>query len=466
MKIAFAPRWTSGLLIVPFWEKGEIAADFDLSSMEEAVKQFKGKKGESQFHFLEGKPLLFLGLGPKEEASIEGLRRAYGAAIKAVQGKESKDISLLFPKCKQKESFLQGIAEGVLLANYSYSYKSKEVPVLVEKITFVGVEKSDAFDEMQEIVKGVNFVRDLVNENADEKFKILTSAAKHLHPKIKTTIFDRKRLEKEGMGLILAVNRASSVEPCLIEAVYRGDPKSKEHVVLVGKGVTYDTGGLSLKPTDSMLGMKCDMAGCATALGTIRTAAELGLKVNITAIAPVVENCIGKDSYKLGDVYRSYSGKTVEINNTDAEGRLILADALSYAVTLKPSCIIDLATLTGACVVALGEEVAGLCTNDDLLAEELLDASEVVDELVCRLPLYTDYKEAFKSDIADMTNSGGRDAGMIKGALFLHEFVGDVPWAHLDIAGVAYWTKPKHYHPTKATGFGVRLLIEFLKRMA
>jgi leucyl aminopeptidase len=199
-------------------------------------------------------------------------------------------------------------------------------------------------------------------------------------------------------------------------------------------------------------------------LGAVRTAAELGLKVNVTAVAPVTENCIGSQSYKLGDVYRSYSGKTVEITNTDAEGRLVLADALAYAVKhLKPTCVIDLATLTGACVVALGEEMAGLFTADEALAQELLEAADQTDELLWRLPVHPDYQEALKSDIADLVNSTGRDAGATKAALFLQEFVGDVPWAHMDIAGPAYLSKPKHYNPTKGTGYGLRMLIDFLE---
>lgn len=210
--------------------------------------------------------------------------------------------------------------------------------------------------------------------------------------------------------------------------------------------------------------MKCDMAGAATVLGAVKTAAELGLKVNVTAVMPITENCIGSKSYKLGDVYRSYSGKTIEINNTDAEGRLVLADAISYAVqNLAPTCIVDLATLTGACVIALGEDMSGLFSNDDQLAESLIEASETTDELIWRLPVHNDYKEAFKSEIADMVNSGGREAGAIKAALFLQEFAGTVPWAHIDIAGPAFVTKAKNYNTMKGTGHGLRLLVDFLR---
>lgn len=466
MKISFAKSPTqSDLYIVPFWEGPKPAAD-DSAVLKEMLDGFKGKNGETALYFQEGQKILLLGLGKQDEASIEALRRAYSAALRICSAKKFQEINLLFPKCKQKDEFIIGISEGLFLTNYSFTYKSdalKENPVsLVKKVTFVGVETTD-LSQLQTIAKGVHFVRDLVNSNADDKIEQVITLAKKLHPKVKTTFFDKKELKAQGFGLILAVNRSSSIDPCLVQVSYKGDPKSKEHIVLVGKGVTYDTGGLSLKPTDGMVSMKCDMAGSATVLGAVKTAADLGLKVNVTALLPLTENCIGSKSYKLGDVYTSYSGKTVEINNTDAEGRLVLADALSYAVKhLKPSAMIDLATLTGACVVALGEEISGLFSNSDELADDLLESSERTDELIWRLPMHPDYKEKLKSDIADLINSPGRDAGSITAGLFLQEFVGDIPWAHIDIAGPAYVGKPKHYNTTKATGHGLRLLVDFL----
>lgn len=475
MKFAFSPnleKREGEILLVPFWEGPKEAAEYEISQIGAVLKDFAGKNGETALCYEGKERILLVGLGKQEKATVEALRRAYASALKVAQAKKVKHLDLLFPKCKQKEEFLRGIAEGLLLCNYAFSYKhdsAKENPiVLVEKATFIGIEKNGLVDRLQIVAEGVCFTRDLVNENSDAKPPhVIAEKAKKLHPKIKTTIFDKKKLVSEKMGLILAVNRSSSHEPCLIQAVYRGNPKSKEHVVLVGKGITYDTGGLSLKPTDNMLAMKCDMAGAATVLGAIRVVAELGLKVNVTALAPVTENCIGSKSYKPGDVYRSYSGKTVEVTNTDAEGRLVLADALAYAVeNLKPSCIVDLATLTGACVVALGEEISGLFSNDETLAEELLAASESSDELIWRMPVHNDYLEAYKSDIADIVNSAGREAGAIKAALFLQEFVGKVPWAHLDIAGPAFLSKPKHYNPTKGTGHGVRLLVDFLEQKA
>ena len=343
---------------------------------------------------------------------------------------------------------------------------------MIEKVCWIGLDKrgEEWIEKAQTIAGGVYFARELVNGNADDVTpRMLANTALAIEKyssKIKTTVYDKKWLQQKKMGLILAVNRGASVDPYLIQVVYKGNPRSKEHIVLVGKGVTYDTGGLALKTAEGMVSMKCDMAGAAAVLGAVQVTAALDLKVNVTALIPAVENSIDALSYKLGDVYRSYSGKTVEITNTDAEGRLVMADAISFAVeTLKPTCIIDLATLTGNVVMALGEERAGLFTDDERLSSDLMAAADKTGDFLWRLPIQSEYKEAFKSDVADLTNSSaGREAGAIKAALFLQEFVGSTPWAHLDVAGTAYLTRPKYYHPTKATGYGVRLLVEFLEK--
>ncbi|MGB7977869.1 MAG: leucyl aminopeptidase [Chlamydiales bacterium] len=470
MKVSYASNLEqgSGLWVLPFWEGPKGAAEFSLVDLEGPLFDFKGKNGEAALCYLGGQRILLIGLGAQDKASVEALRKAYSAVVRTAQAKKVKKIDLLFPKCKQRRAFLQGIVEGLLLTNYSFTYKhdvlNEDPVVLLEQVSFVGIERNDLSDKLQKIIEGVYFVRDLVNANADDKIDLFLKAAKKAHPKIKTVIFDKKRLEAEKMGLILAVNRASSLDPYLVQVSYKGCPKSDEQVVLVGKGITYDTGGLSIKPTDGMLDMKCDMAGAATVLSAVRIAAVLGLKVNVTALMPLTENCIGSKSYKLGDVYRAYSGKTIEINNTDAEGRLVLADAIAYAAqNLKPGCIIDVATLTGSCVVALGDGISGLFSNDDGLAEQLAESSERTDELIWRFPMHSDYKESLKSEIADMKNSGGREAGAIKAALFLQEFAGTVPWAHLDIAGPAFIPKPKDYNPVRGTGHGLRLLVDFLE---
>lgn len=480
--VATAKRKESDVLILPFWkgEKGveEAFSNKDLKSLYAHVlttADFRAKEGESLFIYPEkGKErrLLLLGLGKKKEIKEESLRRAYAAATRACQGKKLKEVSVLLPKTPFSCAAL--IAEGMLLANYSFDQLKKDVlkenPVgFINKLYLIeGSEKEWAeVKRVEKIVGAVNFARDLVNGNADDVTpQMLAETAKSLEKissHVKTTVFDKKRIEKEKMGLLLAVNRGSFRDPAFILIEYRGDPSTSEMTALVGKGITYDTGGLNLKPTGSMETMKDDMSGAAAVLGTIKAAAELKLKVNLLGAIPSTENAIGGKSYKPGDVYRSHAGKMVEISNTDAEGRLVLADALSYVQEhYKLSKIIDLATLTGGIVIALGEETTGLFCNDDKLAKNLEKAGEKTYERVWRMPMFSEYKEALKSTIADIKNSADRKASAINGAVFLLEFIKKVPWAHLDIAGTAFISHPKHYHPTSATGVGVRLLIEYL----
>lgn len=462
--------------MIPFWEGLTAAAEHPFASELAPLLQagdFKGKQGETAFVYTEGKEkrLLLLGLGKQDKVTDETLRRAFAMATRAACGKKAKRMTVCVPHTHS----LRAIAEGLILANYAFAKlkgesAQKEV-VLVEQLNLLHVQDHGTIEKVQTMAKGIYLVRDCVNDNADDVTpQMLAQMARMLEsttPGLKARILEKKDLEREKMGLILAVNRASSLDPCLIELSYKGNPHSKEHIVLVGKGITYDTGGLSLKPTDNMLTMKCDMSGGATVIGTVYVAALLNLKVNVTAIVPATENCIGSKSYKLGDVYRSYSGKTVEINNTDAEGRLVLADALSYAIkTLAPTAVIDIASLTGSIVLALGEEMAGFFANDEGLVKDLMGASEKTGEQLWRMPLNPDYKDALRSDFADLINSGGREAGAMKAGLFLQEFIGTTPWVHIDFAGPCYVSKPKHYWTTKATGFGVRLLVDFLERRA
>ena len=480
-------REKADLLVLPVWEGLKEAAEFGSLKKKLALLlesgDFKGKQGETAAVYWEGEKeprALLLGLGKTGLLTAESLRRSFAAAVGWAQRKKIKRAHFLFPKTKlEREAAVRGFFEGIFLSNYAFSeLKSaslKDDPVvLLEWAGLIGLGKQDEplLETLQIIGEGVFFARDLVNGNADDVTpKMLVDTAKKLaaaSKKLKVTLFDKKRLEEEKMGLILAVNRGSDHDPYLIQLAYQGNPGSKDHVVLVGKGITYDTGGLSLKPTDGMLTMKCDMSGAAAVLGAVQVAEALGLKINVTAVAPVTENCIDGRAFKPGDVYRAYNGKTVEIKNTDGEGRLILADAMSYAVQhLKPTCIVDIATLTGSIVVALGEEMSGLFSEDESLAKQLLKAAQETSETLWRMPLNADYGESLKSDIADLVNTTpGRDGGAIKAALFLKEFVQETPWAHIDAAGPCFLTKPKDYNPTKATGYGVRLFVEFLQQRA
>ncbi len=468
-------KFLSDLLILPFWQgkKPEVACKSkEFTSLIKAPIEsgdFLGKEGETLLVYPgKGKEerVLLLGLGKKEESTAEKLRRSYAAAVKLGLKKKCKNLSVFAP-----DGDVRPIAEGVYLSNYAFNELRTEKAPVFTKITFLDFSKDDLAicKKIESIAFCVHFARDLVNGNADDITpQALSKIAKELakeYPKVKTTVFDKKRIEQEKMGLLLAVNQGSHREPAFIILEYMGDPSSKDKTAIIGKGITYDTGGLNLKPTGSMETMKCDMSGAAAVLGTVHAAAKIGLKANIIGVIPSTENAIGPNSYKPGDVFKSYEGTTVEITNTDAEGRLVLADALSYIQkNYSPKRMIDLATLTGAIVVALGEEITGLFSNDDKLAKELVKAGEATGERVWPMPLLQDYKEKLKSPIADMQNAPGRAAGSITAALFLEHFIKDVAWAHLDIAGTAYTSDAKHYNPSKATGVGVRLLLELLEQ--
>ena len=447
-----------------------------------STHDFQGKEGETIVLYVSGqseKRVLLLGLGLSSSLNVEKLRRAYAAVVKTCHKHKWEEINLCIPEClsMSRDDIIKGVSEGLLLPNYVFTALKHhsiqdEKPVVLTKATFLGGSKADLqlAKKYAVISESVNFVRDLVNGNADDVTpQYLSAVAKGLEKTcnhVKTTVFDKKRIEKEKMGLLLAVNRASNLEPAFIMVSYRGNVKSSDHTVIVGKGVTFDTGGLLIKPRGGMETMKDDMAGAAAVMGVIQAISSLGLKINVTAVIPTTENSIGSKSYKPGDVYKSYSGRTVEIVDTDAEGRLILADALSYTVkNLKPSRVIDVATLTGSIMVALGEEASGLMSNHDVLADLLARAGSETGERVWRMPLYDEYKDQLKSDIADIKNTGSRFGGAITAATFLKEFVEEVPWAHLDIAGTAFHSESKRYLPKYATGVGVRLLVSLLESL-
>ena len=453
------------------------------SSVVEAAKRplalgdFKGAQGEVLPLYMSGGRLLLLGLGDEERCSVEVLRRAYGALARRVEAMDIAEVMIIVPARLRlsDEEVGEGIADGLVLAHYQFQhYKSEPKETQWKSVKLAGASKEllAAARRAAKRCEGVFLARNLINGNADDVTpQTLAAVAKALAKRwsaVTATVFGRARIEKEKMGLLLAVSRAAHVDPTFIIVSYRGAPKSKEHTVLVGKGVTYDTGGLNIKRTGSMETMKRDMSGAAAILGTIASAAALKLKVNVTAVVPAAENSIGSGSYKPGDVYSSYNGTTVEIGNTDAEGRLLLADALAYSVEkLKPTCIVDIATLTGAVVVALGSEAAGLMSNDESLATTLEAAGSATYERLWRLPLFDEYRKQLDSDIADIKNIGTHGAGTVIAAMFLREFVGEVPWAHIDIAGTAFEQKGgRSYQEKMATGFGVRLLTRWLEEFA
>lgn len=482
-------RKKSDVVIVPFWQgksKPESACKEEEFSKWAAQPirngDFGAKEGETLLLYrTSGKEhrILLLGLGKRKPCLAENLRKSYASAVKALRAKKIKTANVFLPENEllSEEVILRGAAEGALLANYSFSMLKSDSGELesqnaLSHLCFVGVDRpgSSCLKKLHVVSLSVNLARDLINGNADDvHVDTLAAFARGISEEfstVKTTILGKEDLERENLGLILAVNRGSVRDPALIILEYQGNPGSKDKTAVIGKGITYDTGGLNMKPTGSMETMKCDMSGAAAALCLVQAAARLKLKKNIVAALAVAENAVGPNSYKPGDVFKSHAGKTVEISNTDAEGRLVLADAFSYIQEkYHPNRLIDLATLTGAIVVALGEEATGLFCNDDILSKELMKAGDRTHERLWRMPLFPEYKEMLKSKIADLKNSAGRGGGSCTAAAFLQQFVKEIPWAHLDIAGTAYLSDAKGYHTTPATGVGVRLLIDYLEHL-
>lgn len=442
------------------------------------TKTFKAKPNTYFFAALKDKPsILLVGLGSHKDITPESLRNAASVIVGACSDKSVSEVHIVVPEINVTNDTARYIAEGVYLANYAFNrYKTQkeETSPLLEKAILL----SDNPGQLSPLLKEVSIVcsntllcRDLVNEITENANPLtIAKLAKKIaaQSKIKCTVYNKKDIEKMKMGLLLAVSQGSKYPPQLIVMHYRGAPSKKDSIALVGKGITFDTGGINLKPSGHIETMRTDMAGAAACLYAISAIAQMKLPINVYAVIPLAENMISHTAYKPGDVFTAYNGKTVEIGNTDAEGRLILADALSFTEKkLKPKAIIDIATLTGACIVSFGEIVAAYLTSDESLSTALFNASETTGEKIWRMPLYKEYNEEIKSDIADIVNVPAvRNAGTIIGATFLKNFIENTPWAHIDIAGTSWYSKKRGYNPKNATGFGVRLLYEFAKSVA
>jgi leucyl aminopeptidase len=455
----------------------EITPDFDpiIREITES-NEFRAKDGTiSIVHNNVGsgiKRALLLGMGDKKNLDPEKTRNLTGKVV--IKAKELGITEfVLIPFKNMDKEHLSAMVEGIKLSDYSFNnYKRDEdrndlnqVRILIitdmknnQKIIQHSVVVSDA----------VLYTRDISNLPPNDcSPKDLVTFSKKLseNQKIKVRVIEKEEMKSYGFEGILAVGKGSASSPKLIVLEYPGSTKNRP-IVIVGKAVTFDTGGISIKPSEKMEEMKFDKCGGCNVLGIMKAVSELGLDTNVIGIIPAVENMPSGTSYRPGDIIKMYNRKTVEVLNTDAEGRIILGDALSFAVkTFAPKAIIDMATLTGAAIIALGTNVAALVGNDDELVTKILEYSNQTGEKIWRLPLFEEYKEQLKSSNADMKNIGGRSAGAITAAAFLSNFVEDTPWVHLDIAGTAWTqegTKEKSYNPKGATGFGIRTIVKYI----
>jgi leucyl aminopeptidase len=424
------------------------------------------------------KRVIAVGLGKRPEITMERIRGAFARAAQQIRSLNAGEIStsLDFGNLSlPPEGVTEAVVEGVRLGLYRFaSFRTSERDPIRE-ISTLSILETDAASlpriraavkTAQVIADSVCLARDLVSMPANEMTPgDLANEARRIArgTKLRCRVLGPAAMRRLGMKALLAVASGSHEPPRFIVLEYRGGAKEGPVIVFVGKGLTFDSGGISLKPAEKMDLMKDDMAGGAAVIAALQAAARLALPVNLVGLVPAAENLPGGKAYRPGDILRSLSGQTIEIVTTDAEGRLILADALTYAGRFKPAAIVDLATLTSACVVALGDHVIGMMGNDDSLKRQLREAGDLTGERVWELPLWEEYHELIRGEAADFKNSGGRAGGAITAAAFLSQFTGSYPWVHLDIAGPAWLSKEKPYIPKGASGVGVRLLLQFIR---
>jgi leucyl aminopeptidase len=455
------------------------------------LNEFTGKENESITLYTESlinsPRLLLIGIGGSKKQTLQGsfqlekFRRASATAAKKASSLKAASLAILFPEPVTSETpaaaeISQAIVEGAILSLYKFdkyqkpnNEKKKLLNIEIvapnarlEKEIQVGAKNGAMLCE------AVYHARDLENAPSNEIYpETLARYAQQSGKKygFSVTVFNKRKIESLKMGGVIGVSKGSENPPRFIVFEHNARAKKNGTIVLVGKGVTFDTGGISIKPAASMAEMKMDMSGAAAVIGTFEAAAQLKIPVHLIGLIPAVENMPSGSAIKPGDIIRHYNGITSEVDNTDAEGRLILADALGYASQYKPELVIDLATLTGACVVALGHLASGMMGNDQAAMESLKAAGEKTYERVWQLPLFDEYEKQIKSDVADVKNVGGRWGGAITAGWFLKKFIGDYKWIHLDIAGTAILEEALDYAPRGGSGVGVRLLVEFLKHV-
>jgi len=471
-------------LAIPVCEDKDIHTDPAIKAVIEkalSLNEFSGKKDEGVTFYevseIKARRVMLSGLGKSQAVDREKLRAMAGKAVQSCIDNELTNLWFAVPAADHLDlapsEVIVALQEGAYLANHIFEkYKGEQNKKALKQMNFL-VDRQVArkyrhlCSKVATVCEGTHQARDWVNtpsnEKTPEKFtRAIVSLAKK--ERLKVQVLNEAQLKQQKFGALLAVAVGSQSKPSLVILEHRV-PGAKKTVALVGKGVTFDSGGLNIKTGGSMADMKCDMSGAAAVAATLITAARLNQKINIIGAVPIVENMPSGRAIRPGDIVRSLAGKTVEIGNTDAEGRLILIDAMAYVIKkYKPQLMVDLATLTGACMVALGDKIAGVFSNDDDLAASITAAGEITHERCWRMPLPDDYKDLLKSDFADISNMpSSRYGGALSAALFLAEFVGDTPWAHIDIAGPAYLKKKSDYCGPGATGFGVRLLMEMLE---
>jgi leucyl aminopeptidase len=478
------------LLVLPVFENGGAdpaadALDAALGGAIAAVRargDLRGKDGETVLLYPAGggaaaERVLLVGVGKPEALTLEKLRRAGGTAARHGAKVRAASVTVALPPSSfATRDAARAVTEGVVMGSYAFSElksRADDAPAPVE-LAGVGIAIGADDDEGAAaegarvgsiVASAANFARNLGNLPGNvvtptRLAEVAGEVAKRFGMKL--TVLGPKEMEAEGMGSLLAVARGSEEEPRLIVLEHRGGAEGDRPLVLVGKGLTFDAGGISIKPAQGMEDMKFDMCGGAAVLGAMHAIGELGVRANVVGIVPSSENLLGGRAMKPGDIFRAASGKTIEVVNTDAEGRMILADALHYAKRFDPAAILDAATLTGACVVALGHHASGVMGNDEALLDEVRRAGERSGERCWPLPMLDEYREQIRSDYADIKNSGGRPAGAITAGWFLREFVGDTPWAHLDVAGTAYGDGKIAYLSKGSTGAPTRLFVDWV----
>lgn len=487
---AFTPnKKANETLVIPCYLEKKPAKNYQLAqtgivSIDKYIdtllshKEFTGKSQEMLYCFIDGatpQSILLIGVGESKSLTAEDLREAGAMITKKLR--QLKKPALVISNHLFSNDHLVNLVEGISLTNYQTDIfkTNKSRPPLLASIVIVTTSKNkDLLPLLSRVLtlsKHIHQVRDLINLPADNIYpESLAQHAKEMSKNYKLTyqVLGDKEIVKLKLNLLWAVGKGSAHKPRLIIMRYNGGGKTQAPVLLVGKGITFDSGGYNIKPTNYIEDMHMDMAGGATVMGTITACSALKLPVNVIAIVAAAENLVSSNAYKPSDVITAYNGKTVEITNTDAEGRLVLADAISYGIEkFKPQAVIDLATLTGACMVALGDRYSGIFGNNDALVTQIKKAAKATDELVWELPIHPDYEKRLKSEKADMINCDvkTRLAGASTAAAFLKKFAGKTPWIHLDIAGTAFGNSPKAYDGHGGTGFGVRMLIEYLSNL-